>query len=322
MYFIITVDVEEENWGDFENKNPPLRHIDKLSNLQELFDRYGIKATYLLTYPAATDNNTVSILSRIAGDGRCEIGSHLHPFSTPPFEEEINAYNSMLCNLPKDLQYKKMERLHETIYKNLGVESVSFRSGRWACDEGVWENLSKLNYIVDTSVISYTDWSSDHGPDYSGISPSAYKILLNGNPNPHILEIPATVGYLQAGFNIRNKILRAASDIGLQKLRFSGILNRLKLINKIWLSPEVTEWEKMVGLARTMEKERYEILNMFFHSPSLMAGCTPYTKTRKEAEILIHRIEKFLDFAVMNNFKSMTTSEYARLNTSSELRKI
>ena len=36
MYFIITIDVEEDNWGDFENKNASLLHINKLFNLQEL----------------------------------------------------------------------------------------------------------------------------------------------------------------------------------------------------------------------------------------------------------------------------------------------
>src|SRR3990170_7715819 len=313
MYVIITVDVEEDNWGDFENKNPSLLHINKLCKLQELFDRYLIKPTYLLTYPVAIDRNAISILRRIVEDKRCEIGTHLHPFNTPPFEEEKNIYNSMLCNLPKDLQYKKIELLHETIHKNLGVEPVSFRSGRWACDENVLENLSKLNYIVDSSVTSYMDWSSDHGPDYSGISPDVYKILLNSNSDSHIMEIPATIGYLQGDFDVRNKILRTFAYRGLRKLKIAGILDRMKIINKIWLSPEVTEWEKMADLAKTMEKEGYEVLNMFFHSPSLMAGCTPYTNTDKEVEEFIHRIEKFLEFAVLNNLPSITLSDYARL---------
>ena len=313
MYFILTIDVEEDTWGDFENKNTSLLHINKLLMLQELFDRYGIKPTYLLTYPAAVDRNAISILRKIVEDKRCEIGTHLHPFNTPPFEEEKNDYNSMLCNLPKDLQFKKIELLHNTIHKNFGVEPVSFRSGRWACDENVLENLSKLNYIVDSSVTSYMDWSSDHGPDYSGISPDVYKILLNSNSDSHIMEIPATIGYLQGDFDVRNKILRTFSYRGLRKLKIAGILDRMQIINKIWLSPEVTEWEKMVGLAKTMEEDGYEVLNMFFHSPSLMAGCTPYTKTEKEVEEFIHRIEKFLEFAVPNNLQSITLSEYARL---------
>src|SRR3990172_10470312 len=313
MNFILTIDVEEDNWGDFENRNASLLHINKLFKLQELFDRYRIKPTYLLTYPAATDRNAISILRKIVEDRRCEIGTHLHPFNTPPFEEEKNEYNSMLCNLPKDLQYKKIELLHETIYKSFGVEPVSFRSGRWACDGNVLENLSKLNYIVDSSVTPYTNWSSDHGPDYTRISPKAYKILVNSNSNYYIMEIPATIGYLQAGFDVRNKIFRTVSNTGLRKLRICGILDRMKLINKIWLSPEVTKWEKMVGLAKTMEKEGYKVLNMFFHSPSLKAGCTPFTKTEKEVEEFIHRIEKFLEFAVPNNLQSITLSEYARL---------
>ena len=313
MYFIITIDVEEDNWGDFENKNTSLLHINKLFKLQELFDRYRIKPTYLLTYPAATDRNAISILRRMIEDKRCEIGTHLHPFNTPPFEEEKNKYNSMLCNLPKDLQYKKIENLHETIYKSFGMEPVSFRSGRWACDENVLENLSKLNYIVDSSVTPYMDWSSNHGPDYSRISTKVYKIRLNSSSDSYIMEVPPTIGFLQTGFDIKNTIFRIFFSRRIRKFEIHGLLDKIKGINKIWLSPEVTEWEKMVDLAKTMGKEGYEVLNMFFHSPSLMAGCTPFTKTDKEVEEFIHRIEKFLEYAVLNNLQSITLSEYARL---------
>jgi len=165
---------------------------------------------------------------------------------------------------------------------------------------------------VDSSVTPYMDWSSDHGPDYSGISPKVCKILVNSNSDSYIMEVPATIGFHQTGFDIRNAIFKIFSG-RIRKFEISGLLDKINGINKIWLSPEVTEWEKMVGLAKTMEEDGYEVLNMFFHSPSLMAGCTPYTNTDEEVKEFIHRIEKFLEFALLNNFQSIMLSECSRL---------
>src|SRR3989344_4183211 len=126
MYLIITIDAEEDNWGSFSPTSYTLENIYKIPELQALFDKFNVKPAYLLTYPVATDKKAISIFKKILEHDKCEIGAHCHPWNTPPFEEETSARNSMMCNLSADLQYRKLQNLHETIKNNFGIEPVSF----------------------------------------------------------------------------------------------------------------------------------------------------------------------------------------------------
>src|SRR5208337_1476965 len=122
MKLVITIDTEEDNWGVFSPTGHTLKNLDRIPVLQELFDAYNVKPTYLITYPVATDTESITLLREIEKSGRCEIGMHCHPWNTPPFEEIPGDNNSMLCNLPCDLQYKKMSSLTDAIAKNFHIK--------------------------------------------------------------------------------------------------------------------------------------------------------------------------------------------------------
>jgi len=313
-HLVITIDTEEDNWSNYESK-PVVSNIGRLPELQKLFDRYRVKPTYLVSYPVAADKQSVSILRRMAEDDRCEVGAHLHPWNTPPFEEERSVRNTMLFHLEKNLQYRKLESLHEKIFENFRMEPVVFRSGRWGFDGTVAGNIHRLGYQVDSSVSPYINWENYHGPDFSGWSPEPKKIQVDpkGNPDAYLLEVPATIGFLQSDFDFCNACLNTISNTGLKHLRLRGILDRLNLINKVWLSPETDDGGKMIRLAKTFMKKNYPILNLFFHSPSLQSGLTHFTKTREEAEELIRRIETFLEFKEFSNMKSVKLSESRKI---------
>ena len=216
-------------------------------------------------------------------DGRCEIGAHLHPWYTPPFEEEKTVRNTMLFNLPKELQYKKIASLHEKIFENFKMEPVTFRSGRWGFDHTVAENIHRLGYKVDTSVSPYMNWEKYHGPDFSDRSPMPEILYMDENrkTGSSILEVPATIGFLQSNFDGCNACLNKISNSKLKYFRLAGILDKLKLINKVWLSPESDDRDKMIGLAKIFLKKKYSILNMFFHSPSLQAWINTLFKDKR-----------------------------------------
>jgi hypothetical protein len=316
MYLAITIDVEEDNWSSYDT-SPVLSNIPKLSDLQKTFDSYEVKPTYLITYPVASDRNSVSLLRKILEDGGCEIGAHLHPWNTPPFEEEKTVENTMLCNLEKDLQYRKMESLHEKITENFGMEPAAFRSGRWGFGPTVAENMYKLGYKVDSSVSPYLNWEKCHGPDFSDRSPMPQFLYMDQGkyPGAAILEVPATIGFLQEDFELCNSIYQKLSNSKLKHFRLRGILDRLNLLNKVWLSPEPDNAESMIRLAETMKKKNCRILNMFFHSPSLRHGLTHFTRTREEAAEMFRRIETFLEFAKASKTESITLSESLRIIT-------
>lgn len=310
MHLAITIDTEEDNWSDYASA-PVLSNIERLPDLQKLFDRYGVTPTYLISFPVATDRNSISLLRKIMEDGRCEIGAHLHPWNTPPFEEEKTPKNTMLFNLDKDLQYRKLESLHSKIAENFRYEPVTFRTGRWGFDLAVAENIHRLGYKVDTSVSPYSNWEKYDGPDFSDRSPVPQHIRVGngGNPDSRILEVPATIGFLQDDYGRCNRYLKTISGGALRHLRLVGILDRLGVINKVCLSPEPDTADKMIGLAKSMKRNGHQVLNMFFHSTSLKHGLNHFTKTREEAEELTNRIEKFLRYAAESNIRPMRLSD-------------
>jgi hypothetical protein len=310
MYLAITIDVEEDNWSNYD-ADPAMSNIGKMLELQELFDLYKVKPTYLITYPVATDMKSVALLRKIMEDGRCEIGAHVHPWNTPPFEEGKSVQNTMLFNLDKELQYKKIESLHEKILKNFGVAPVTFRAGRWGFDQTVAENMCKAGYKVDCSVSPFVNWKSYHGPDFSNWTPEIKRLPLeHQEQGDFLLEIPATIGFLQPNFKLCNTLFNAVSGSFLKHFRVIGILDKLKMLNKVWLSPEMSDGMEMIRLANRMEKEGYELLNMFFHSSSLKAGLTPFTKSPEDEKIILRRIEDFLENMAIRNVKPVTLREY------------
>ena len=179
MKLIITIDTEEDDWGAYKYSRNALENIKKISVLQKIFEEYKVIPTYLITYSVANNVESAVLFKKILGMGRCEIGAHCHPWSTPPFIERTSERNSMLCNLPSDLQYQKLEILHDTIFKKVGIEPKSFRAGRWGFNAVVADNLCKLGFKVDTSETPYCDWSMYHGPNFSFTAPTPRRLECN-----------------------------------------------------------------------------------------------------------------------------------------------
>lgn len=312
MKLIITIDTEEDNWSDYSRNANKTENIKRIPELQGIFDDFNVKPTYLINYPVATDDYAKQVLSGILKEGRCEIGTHCHPWNTPPFEEEINRTNTMLCNLPAGLQYKKLNTLHRTIKNNFDIEPMVFRAGRWGFSLEVARNIYKLGYRIDTSVTPYTDWSDYDGPDFSDIPANSYRInmdgIAGGPKDGYLLEVPATVGFLQRNFALSNRIHRALSARPINKARLVGIFFRLRILNKVWLSPEMSDGRDMIRLTERF-MEDYDLINMTFHSPSLQRGLTSFVQTREDEKTFSQRIRDFLKYTCDAGIESIRLSE-------------
>jgi len=313
MKLIITIDTEGDNWSEYKETKFSLENIEKILPLQDLFDNFDAKPTYLITYPVATNDRAISILTKILKEGRCEIGSHCHPWSTPPFDEEKTVQNSMLCNLPCELQYRKLSSLHNAIIKNFEITPVSFRAGRWGYNKNVALNLCRLGYKIDTSITPYVDWKYCYGPDFSDTSPKAFRSYyennFTGSDNNSLIEIPVTIGFLQQDFTFCNYILKTIKRTFLVKLKTGGILSKLHIVNKIWLTPEAYDSKDMIKLTKVMMKRGCDFINMTFHSPSLKAGLTPFVRTTEDEKKFFRRIKEFLTFTRDNGIESIRLSD-------------
>jgi hypothetical protein len=264
----------------------------------------------------ATSRNAAAILKEIHQAGDCEIGTHCHPWSQPPYEERQVIENSMLFNLPDELQARKIEHLHRTIKDQLGTTPTAFRSGRWGYSPAVASTLRALSYEVDSSIVAHTDWRYCHGPDFSAVPPAPYRFdppnVYAHKPNGALLEAPGTVCYLQRNAAFSHAVFEGIRRSPLGRLRLLGILDRLRLLNKVSLSPEMSSAVEMAALVERMRSQGHQLVTMWFHSSTLMPGLTPYVKSEEDARKFLDRIRQFLSLMRDMGIETTTLSE-ARL---------
>ncbi|MBI4003379.1 MAG: polysaccharide deacetylase family protein [Nitrospira defluvii] len=318
MKLVVTVDVEEDQWGITPPRYATVHNVRRLPILQKLFSEFGIIPTYLLTYPVVSDPHAVAILREIMEGGGCEIGAHCHPWNTPPYEESLNKHSSMLCNLPATLQFEKLQRLHEAIQNSFAMTPIAFRSGRWGFDTEVARNIVRLGYRIDTSITPYTSWAQESGPDFSYVSPQPYmyrqESATDGNLKGGLAEIPVTIGYLHGEFQVCARLAQRLRSGPFRGLRLGGFLSRLHVLRKVWLSPEMETPARMIQLVRQMRNQGYEILNLVFHSSALMGGCGPFIRTEADEQLFLERLVTLLRLARKEAVEFALLSEAARLS--------
>ncbi len=313
MKLVVTIDTEEDNWGNFDLTDYSVHNIELIPELQNLLTEFGVKPTYLINYPVASNSKAVSILRGLLGQGVCEIGMQCHPWNTPPFEEEHSKRNTMLCNLPSSLQFRKIKVLHEMIVNNFGTVPIAFRAGRWGYSKDVALALDQLGYKIDTSITPFTDWSGSSGPDFSMLSLSPYyfnpKDILKADRNGSMLEIPITIGFTQANFELADFLFTFLKKQPFNQLRLIGLLDKLRLLNKVWLSPEQSSSRDMISLTKRLIQKEVPLANLFFHSPTLYPGLTPYVRTQDDKQEFIGRIKRFLRFVKRESIEPILLSD-------------
>ena len=318
-YLFVTIDTEEDTWNSVGILNPSVKNIDSLLFFQKKCDRYGIIPTYLINYPVTVSSSSRKIIEFLLSQGKCEIGSHCHPWNTPPFKEEQSKFNSYMCNLPEELVEEKIATLHEAINANFGVRPVVFRAGRWGFGKHVLAALERFGYTVDTSITPFTSWLSSNGPDFKCKFNQAFYIDSNNfakhmeRGKGKILEVPPTMGYLQRNELLCDKFRSVATSHSLKRLKLNGMLEFLGIVNYRWLSPETANTKDMILLAERQFQNKAKFINMFFHSSSLMHGLTPFVQDKHELGIFNNRLEDFFKYIVTNKIISLPLSEASRL---------
>src|SRR3546814_405933 len=118
---------------------------------QQIFARHDIVPTYVVDYPVATTPAAVAVLKSFFDQGACRIGTHLHPWVNPPFQEVVNATNSYPGNLPPELEHAKLAALTEAIAGAFGARPVVYKAGRYGVGPATAGILEALGYRIDVS---------------------------------------------------------------------------------------------------------------------------------------------------------------------------
>ena len=303
-YLIVTVDTEEEGlWGrKYARSGNTVENICGVPRFQELCDRFGVKPTYLIDAPVVEDDAAVELLRAIQDDDRAEIGAHVHPWCNPPYGEELSPRNSYLCNLPEPLQRAKLAWITEKIESRFGRRPTSFRAGRYGLDITGARILDELGYLVDSSVIPFTDYSSDGGPDFENAPYVPYFVdgqdLCTPRETGFLLEVPVSVGFNRVDFARTQAIRRACTSPWLRQIHAEGILDRLGVVRRIKFSPEQADARRMKQLVDAYLALQAPAMVMMFHSSSLVPGYSPYVKTEEDLRRFEFRLEEVFAFCL------------------------
>src|SRR5262245_53009403 len=125
---LMGIDTEaDDQWSDRGRRELTVKNALELPRLQSLCNSFGVRPSYLVTYKMATRDESAHLLRAMAAQGRCEIGAHLHPWTSPPFRPEDLARHSYPHTLPLDLLDRQLRELTATIEKHLGVRPTTYR---------------------------------------------------------------------------------------------------------------------------------------------------------------------------------------------------
>src|SRR5687767_2087211 len=154
MYLLAGIDTEGDNqWDATARLNQRFENIYALPRLHALFARHGVRPTYVITHPVATDARSAQVLRALLAEGDCEIGAHHHAWETPPCTEEDIRRHPYASTLPRAQFSSQLESLTGAIEKAVGRRPVSYRSGRFGFSADHVAALERCGYLVDSSVV-------------------------------------------------------------------------------------------------------------------------------------------------------------------------
>jgi hypothetical protein len=291
--FLITVDTEEAfDWsGPFTRDKHSVDHIPAVLEFQKICDRFGVKPIYMVDYPVIADTKAADLFRGLAGEGRALIGAHLHPWVTPPFDDSISRRNSYGCNLPESVERSKLLFMFDSMERTFGALPTIFRAGRYGIGANTAKVLAEVGVVFDSSVRSFFDYSAEGGPDFQVSSVHPYWI------KPNVLaELPLTSVFVGPLRKFSPTLFGKDSNPAMMR----GVFSRTGLLSRIAFTPEgVNVGEMKRGIDQALA-DGLPLLNLSFHSPSLVPGNTAYVRNEAERvaflnwwrEILSHLAER------------------------------
>lgn len=267
--FIVFGDAEEEfDWTrPFRREATATDAIAALPEATRRFNACGAVPTYLVDYPVVNNAASAATMRAVAEAGRCDIGAQLHPWVTPPFDEDVTRFNSFTGNLPRALQRAKLAALTAKIEAATGMHPKTYRAGRYGVGADTAGLLVEQGYRLDVSVRALFDYSAEGGPDFSRHPPWPYRLA------PTLIELPLTatrIGTLRAAARWRDAP-------GLRRF-----FSRMKLLGHVSLTPEGMPLAHALEAIAAMLDGDLPIFSLSFHTPSVEPGHTPYVRDQAD----------------------------------------
>lgn len=295
-FLMVIVDTEEDfDWRVVPSNSINVTSMKVQQRGQRIFEKFGVVPTYAVDYAIASQRDGYSPLVDYLADGRCVIGTHLHPWINPPVTEAMTTRNSFPGNLPPELETEKLRVLTDLIKQNLGHEPILYRAGRYGIGPNTPAALRTLGYKIDCSVLPLFDLSYMEGPDFRQSRTKPYWL----DSDRAVLEVPVTVGIVGALSPFGRRLHPLISRPREASLRLPGIFARLNLINRVRLTPEGVPLREAKQLTRKLlEDDRHRVFVLSYHSPSLEPGNTPYVRSQRDLQRFLYWLESYIEYFI------------------------
>lgn len=270
--FMVFVDTEEEfDWAAPRSREATATTaVAALPEAHRRLAGFGICPTYLVDYPVASAPAAIDVLRPLMEAGECAIGTQLHPWVNPPFDEVLTVANSFVGNLPPELERAKLEALTDRIAAAFGKRPQVYRAGRYGIGPNTARLLEEAGYRLDVSVRALFDYSTEGGPDFTHRDATP----CWAGPHRLLMELPLTAVYTGYARRLGARLYPAAGRI----TRLRGLLARSGALERIALTPEGMALPEALRAIRTLLDDGAQLISISFHSPSVEPGHTPYVR--------------------------------------------
>ena len=308
---LVVIDTEEDfDWGADPNRAArSVRSTGYLQRVQKIFDEYGVVPCYVVDYPIVEQPESVDVLRDIHSRGGCEIGAHLHPWVNPPYSEDLSRRNMYPGNLDAMIERDKLRLLKEKIEDVFGFSPVSYKAGRYGFGPATTGTLEVLGFQIDLSICPAFDHSGDGGPDFSreGAAPFWF------GSEARLLAIPLTGAFVGWGGRASPTLYSVAKR--LENLKVPGILSRLRLVDRLVLSPEGYSPKEHRAITKFLYARGLRTFTWSFHSSSVEPGNTSYVRTKRDLDQFLDSFRRYFDFffGELGGEPSTPIKLYARL---------
>jgi hypothetical protein len=307
IHLAITIDTECDKGAKWKVKQPlTFENIYNgvVNNLQPIFDRHNVKATYLLSPEIMMDEKSVAVFKSF-GD-KVELSTHLHAEFIEP-QSNFNCTNTSdyQSDFDTEIEKAKLENLTNLFKNTFGYQPLSFRAGRFGISKNSLQILQDLGYTVDSSVTPDMQWRNQvsgnsvnfFGAPYQPYYPSTKDFRKKGTMD--ILQVPVTL--------INPKLSRLPlwlkRGIRLNKSYQHILFNYGTNFSKpTWLRPTYTDLQSMISVTNRAVKlsDADDVfLCMMFHSNEFEINMSPYSLTKPAMGKIIDRLDTYLEW--LNN---------------------
>ncbi len=280
--FALFGDAEEEfDWSaPFRRTATATTAMRALPEANARFVAAGLIPCWLADWPVVDDPESAGILRGLVAAGQCTVGTQLHPWVSPPFEEDLSPGNSFTGNLAIELQRAKLEALTNRIEQAIGVRPRVYRAGRYGVGPATAALLAEEHYALDVSVRARFDYRREGGPDFARHPLWPWRLA------PSLFELPLTTAYTGS----------LAKWPGLYRAaRLRGSLARLRLLARVPLTPEGVPVADALEAIEILLGEGHRLFSLSFHTPSLVPGHTPYVRDAGELATLWRWWDRVID---------------------------